>query len=90
MIKWPYLSQDLGIEIVKSKGAYLYTKEGFKILDAAGGAIVNNIGYGREEVGEVIKALVATSPNSHTPIFRRIGSKRIGCKNGNSISGQQR
>lgn len=56
MIKWPYLSQDLGIEIVKSKGAYLYTKEGFKILDAAGGAIVNNIGYGREEVGEVIKA----------------------------------
>ena len=55
MIKWPYLPQDLGLEIVQSKGAYLYTKEGFKILDAAGGAVVNNIGYGREEVAEVIK-----------------------------------
>ena len=56
MIKWPYLPQDLGLEIVQSEGAYLYTKEGFKILDAAGGAVVNNIGYGREEVAEVIKA----------------------------------
>ena len=55
MIKWPYLPQDLGLEITKSEGAYLYTKEGFKILDAAGGAVVNNIGYGREEVAEVIK-----------------------------------
>ena len=56
MIKWPYLPQDLGLEIAQSEGAYLYTKEGFKILDAAGGAVVNNIGYGREEVAEVIKA----------------------------------
>ena len=56
MIKWPYLPKDLGLEVVKSEGAYLYNKEGFKILDAAGGAIVNNIGYGREEVAEVIKA----------------------------------
>ena len=55
MIKWPYLPQDSGLEIVKSEGAYLYNKDGFKILDAAGGAIVNNIGYGREEVAEVIK-----------------------------------
>lgn len=47
MIKWPYLPQDSGLEIVKSEGAYLYNKDGFKILDAAGGAIVNNIGYGR-------------------------------------------
>ena len=56
MIKWPYLPQDSGLEIVKSEGAYLYNKDGFKILDAAGGAIVNNIGYGREEVAEIIKA----------------------------------
>ena len=33
---------------------YLYTKEGQKILDAAGGAIVSNIGYGREDVAEAV------------------------------------
>ena len=32
MIKWPYLPQDSGLEIVKSEGAYLYNKDGFKIL----------------------------------------------------------
>ena len=42
-IKWPFLKQTWGIEFESSKGAYLYTKDGRKILDAAGGAIVNNI-----------------------------------------------
>jgi len=55
MIKWPFLPKDAGLEIVKTEGAYLYTSQGFKILDAASGAIVNNIGYGREEVAEAIK-----------------------------------
>ena len=40
-IKWPFLKQTWGIEFESSKGAYLYTKDGRKILDAAGGAIVN-------------------------------------------------
>ena len=55
MIKWPFLPKDAGLNIVKTEGAYLYTPQGKKILDAASGAIVNNIGYGREEVAEVIK-----------------------------------
>ena len=55
MIKWPFLPKDAGLNIVKTEGAYLYTLQGEKILDAASGAIVNNIGYGREEVAEAIK-----------------------------------
>jgi len=55
MIKWPFLPKDAGLNIVKTEGAYLYTPQGKKILDAASGAIVNNIGYGREEVAEAIK-----------------------------------
>ena len=61
---WPYLAQDYsGVYITQAKGAYLYTKSGNKILDAAGGAIVNNIGHGRKEVAEVIKQ--ATIKNSY-------------------------
>ena len=45
LIKWPFLKQSWGMEVVRSEGPYLYTKEGQKILDAAGGAIVSNIGY---------------------------------------------
>ena len=53
---WPYLAQDYSrVYITQAKGAYLYSKSGNKILDAAGGAIVNNIGHGRKEVAEVIK-----------------------------------
>jgi len=55
MIKWPFLPKDAGLDIVKTEGAYLYTRQGKRILDAASGAIVNNIGYGREEVAEAIK-----------------------------------
>ena len=55
MTKWPFLPKDAGLTIVKTEGAYLYTPQGKKILDAASGAIVNNIGYGREEVAEAIK-----------------------------------
>ena len=51
-IKWPFLKQNWGMQVVRSEGAYLYTSDGRKILDAAGGAIVSNIGYGREEVAE--------------------------------------
>ena len=54
LIKWPFLKQTWGIEFEKSEGMYLYTKEGQKILDAAGGAIVSNIGYGREDVAEAV------------------------------------
>ena len=58
LVKWPFLKQSWGIEFERSEGAYLYTKDGKKVLDAAGGAIVSNIGYGREEVADAISRAV--------------------------------
>ena len=43
-----------GLTIERAEGAYLYTPDGSAILDAAGGAIVANIGHGRAEVGEAM------------------------------------
>ena len=40
------------IIIGRTEGMYLITPDGRKILDAAGGAIVANIGHGRREVAE--------------------------------------
>jgi adenosylmethionine-8-amino-7-oxononanoate aminotransferase len=40
------------LEIERAEGCYLYTGDGRRILDAAGGAIVVNIGHGRREVAE--------------------------------------
>jgi adenosylmethionine-8-amino-7-oxononanoate aminotransferase len=39
--------------IERSEGSYLITPDGRRVLDAAGGAIVMNIGHGRSEVAEV-------------------------------------
>jgi adenosylmethionine-8-amino-7-oxononanoate aminotransferase len=33
--------------VVRTSGAYLYTDDGREIIDAAGGALVTNIGQGR-------------------------------------------
>lgn len=44
-----------GPTIVGGSGVYLHTADGARILDAAGGAIVGNIGWGRDEVGEAVK-----------------------------------
>ena len=38
--------------VARAEGAWLYTEEGQAILDAAGGAIVANVGHGRREVAE--------------------------------------
>jgi hypothetical protein len=39
--------------VERAEGVYLVTPDGRRILDAAGGAIVVNIGHGRSEVAEV-------------------------------------
>src|SRR6188768_2389366 len=44
-----------GPTIVGGSGVYLHTADGARILDAAGGAIVGNIGWGRDEVGEAVQ-----------------------------------
>lgn len=51
---WPYLGRSKPVEISHAEGAFLYTRQGEAILDAAGGAIVANIGHGRKEVAAAI------------------------------------
>ena len=41
------------IRIERAEGAWLYTSDGHKILDAGAGAVVVNIGQGRKEIAEV-------------------------------------
>lgn len=40
--------------IVRAEGCELITDDGRRILDAAGGAVVNNIGHGRAEVADAV------------------------------------
>src|SRR5262245_2699358 len=50
------------LAIERAEGAYLFTSDGRRILDAAGGAIVVNVGHGRPEVAEAAaRALRRTS-----------------------------
>ena len=60
-LRWPFLpGRDLNI--VKAEGVYLYKDSGEKIIDAAGGAIVANIGHGRKRVAQAMAdASLATS-----------------------------
>ena len=46
--------------IVGGEGSSLITADGRRILDAAGGAIVANIGHGRREVADAVHAAMAT------------------------------
>ena len=50
---WTF-AKKAALEIERAEGLYLYTPEGFEILDAAGGAIVCNIGHGRRRVAEAM------------------------------------
>ena len=45
--------------VKRAEGCYLITPDGRRILDAAGGAIVANIGHGRSEVAEVAASSLA-------------------------------
>jgi adenosylmethionine-8-amino-7-oxononanoate aminotransferase len=42
--------------IVRGEGVALITADGRRIIDAAGGAVVNNIGHGRPEVADAVAA----------------------------------
>ena len=48
-VNWPFL-RTANPTIVRAEGVHLYTDDGRKLLDAAGGAIVANVGHGRERV----------------------------------------
>jgi adenosylmethionine-8-amino-7-oxononanoate aminotransferase len=55
---YPFVSTGASapLAIARTEGAYLVTPDGRRILDAAGGAIVANVGHGREEVAEAARA----------------------------------
>lgn len=55
---WPFLPPRRLSSLSHAEGAYLYMKDGARVLDAAGGAVVTNIGHGRKEVAEVIHKAV--------------------------------
>ena len=46
------------IHIERAEGAYLYTKDGHKLLDAGSGAVVVNVGQGREELAKIAEETV--------------------------------
>ena len=49
-LRWPFIA-GRDFHISKAEGACLYDADGRPIIDAAGGAIVVNIGHGRQRVG---------------------------------------
>jgi adenosylmethionine-8-amino-7-oxononanoate aminotransferase len=57
---WPFLPAR-AVRIVRGEGAWLIGDDGRRILDAAGGAIVVNVGHGRAEVMEAVARAGASS-----------------------------
>ena len=57
-----------GLAIERAEGCWLYAADGRRILDAAGGAIVANVGHGRAEVGAAM-ARAATRTTYLVPPF---------------------
>lgn len=57
---WPFLPGRFSLRVVRAKGSTLWTDQGEAILDAAGGAIVNNIGHGRRRVAEALATATET------------------------------
>lgn len=46
------------LQVVRAEGAYLFTSDGRKLLDASSGAIVVNVGQGRSELAELAREQV--------------------------------
>jgi CO/xanthine dehydrogenase Mo-binding subunit len=57
--RYRFTAQPAGPTIVRTVGVELVTSDGRRILDAAGGAVVNNIGHGRPEVVAAVAAAMA-------------------------------
>lgn len=55
------------VRVVGARGVHLHLDDGREVLDAAGGAIVANVGWGRAEVGEAMAAAAQTHTYSIPP-----------------------
>lgn len=60
MANWSFLHKPLLTNVVRAEDEYIYLNDGTQVLDAAGGAIVTNIGHGRDEV---VNTLAKASKN---------------------------
>jgi adenosylmethionine-8-amino-7-oxononanoate aminotransferase len=58
-LNWPFLG-GASLEIESASGVHLTTRDGRRILDAAGGAIVVNVGHGRRRVADRIAEAALT------------------------------
>ena len=54
MSNYPFVPGWTPPTVIRGEGAYLVMADGSRILDAAGGAIVTNIGHGRSEVAAAV------------------------------------
>ena len=74
-LNWPFIHTRSPV-IERAEGVYLYDNQGRSILDAAGGAIVSNVGHGNPRVIEAMRAAAeATSyvvPTWETPSRRAL------------------
>jgi adenosylmethionine-8-amino-7-oxononanoate aminotransferase len=57
--RYRFTAQPNGPTVVRTEGVELVTSDGRRILDAAGGAAVNNIGHGRAEVAAAVARAMA-------------------------------
>jgi adenosylmethionine-8-amino-7-oxononanoate aminotransferase len=55
-VNWPFL-RGRTLDVVRADGVHLYTADGRALLDAAGGAIVANVGWGRARVADRVAAI---------------------------------
>ncbi|NJN50744.1 MAG: aspartate aminotransferase family protein [Gammaproteobacteria bacterium] len=78
-IRWPFTAMVGAFEIASAEGAYLIAGDGRRILDAAGGAIVANVGHGRASVAAAVAHATAHEsyviPPWLTPSRRRLLSR---------------
>ena len=71
MSTYPFIPFNPPVSVTRGEGAYLVMEDGSRILDAAGGAIVTNIGHGRSEVAKAVAKATEEEgyvvPPWHTP-----------------------
>ena len=83
---WPFLPAKNSTSLSHASGAYLYMDNGDKILDAAGGAIVANIGHGRKEVADAIHAATMNCTYAVPPWLTRLATERSTVSTSNTRS----
>ncbi len=61
----------------RAEGCYIFTADGHRILDAAGGAAVVSIGHGRAEVADAMAAQARSLAFAHTSQFHTEIAERL-------------